>query len=175
MPEQQLNGTEVLGSPVDQRRLGAPHRVRAVVGGIESQFLNPASQDSRVLPRPKVRRVVDATRKQEVVRPQTRLLDPLLDSVSCCGCHLKLNGALSLVLHDDGPRCDLVTVADVPTLRLTRSHPRSLLSIPTLKRASSRTRLSICRRTRSAQTSLTLNGDSGRRSCPCSMGRVDHR
>ena len=44
------------------------------------------------------------------------------------------------------------------TSRLTRSHPRSLLSIPRLKRASSRTRSSICRRTRSAQMSLTLNG-----------------
>ena len=44
------------------------------------------------------------------------------------------------------------------TLRLTRSQPRSLLSIPKLKSASSRTRLSIWRRTRSAQISLTLNG-----------------
>jgi len=44
------------------------------------------------------------------------------------------------------------------TLRLTRSQPRSLLSIPRLKRASSRTRLSICRRTRSAQMSLSLKG-----------------
>jgi len=41
MPEQQLNCTEVLCSPVDQHRLGAPDRVRAVVGRIESQFLNP--------------------------------------------------------------------------------------------------------------------------------------
>src|SRR5678815_5298745 len=44
------------------------------------------------------------------------------------------------------------------TLRLTRSHPRSLLSMPRLKRTSSRTRASICRRTRSAQMSSSLNG-----------------
>ena len=44
------------------------------------------------------------------------------------------------------------------TFRLTRSQPRSLLSMPKLKRASSRTRFSIQSRTRSAQMSLSLNG-----------------
>lgn len=44
------------------------------------------------------------------------------------------------------------------TLRLRRSQPRSLLSKPKLKRASSRTRPSSCSRTRSAQMSLTLKG-----------------
>src|SRR5690606_34859141 len=44
------------------------------------------------------------------------------------------------------------------TLRATRSHPRSLLSMPRLKSASSRTRLSIWRRTRRAQMSLSLKG-----------------
>ncbi len=44
------------------------------------------------------------------------------------------------------------------TLSATRSQPRSLLSMPRLNRASSRTRPSIWSRTRSAQMSLSLNG-----------------
>src|ERR1700733_6694055 len=39
-----------------------------------------------------------------------------------------------------------------------RSHARSLLSIAKLKRASSLHRLAICKRTRIAQISLSLNG-----------------
>ena len=63
--------------------------------------------------------------EQMVIRPQSRLLDPLLDSVARCGRDLELNRALSLVLHDDGPRCHLVTVADVPDLE-AESVPRSV-------------------------------------------------
>src|SRR5574343_251734 len=44
------------------------------------------------------------------------------------------------------------------TFRATKSHPRSLLSIPRLRSASSRIRPSIWNRTRSAQMSLGLNG-----------------
>src|SRR5450432_3413810 len=61
-----------------------------------------------------MRRVVDATRKDEVVRSQSGLLDPLLDSVASYWCDLELNRTLGLVLHNDGPSCHLVTVADVP-------------------------------------------------------------
>lgn len=46
-----------------------------------------------------------------------------------------------------------------------------LLSMPRLNSASSCTRLSICGLTRSAQMSLSLNGASARRSCPCSKVR----
>jgi hypothetical protein len=48
--EQQLHGSEVLGAPVDQRRLGTTHRVRAVVRRVESEFFDPAFEDSSVLP-----------------------------------------------------------------------------------------------------------------------------
>jgi hypothetical protein len=52
---EQLHGAQVLCAPVDQRRLGAPHRMRAVVGWIEAEFLNPAFVDPGVLPRPQMR------------------------------------------------------------------------------------------------------------------------
>jgi hypothetical protein len=32
MAEQQLHGAQILGTPVNQRRLGPPHRMRAVLG-----------------------------------------------------------------------------------------------------------------------------------------------
>ena len=34
MPEQQLHGAQVLGPPIDQRRLGPSHRMRPVVGRV---------------------------------------------------------------------------------------------------------------------------------------------
>jgi hypothetical protein len=37
-----LHSTQVLRSPIHQSCLGAPHRVRAVVCGIEAEFLHPA-------------------------------------------------------------------------------------------------------------------------------------
>jgi hypothetical protein len=105
-----------------------------------------------------MRRVVNATREHEVIRPQSGLLDPLVDGVWGCWCDLELDWPLGLVLHDDGARRHLVTVADVPDPNADRVAAARLLWIPRLKRASSRTRSSICKRTRSAQTSLSLNG-----------------
>lgn len=42
-----------------QRHLGAPHRVRAIVCGIKSKFLDPALEDSSVLPRSQMWRFVN--------------------------------------------------------------------------------------------------------------------
>jgi hypothetical protein len=41
MPEQQLNGPKVLGATVDQRRLGAPQRMRPAVSAVEAELLDP--------------------------------------------------------------------------------------------------------------------------------------
>jgi hypothetical protein len=43
---EQQHGSQHFCAAVDQRRLGAPCRVRAVVGGIEAEFLDPAYADS---------------------------------------------------------------------------------------------------------------------------------
>jgi len=114
MAKQQLDRTQVLGAAVDQRVLGAPHRVGSVVRRIEAQFLDPPVQDPRVLPGTKVRRPMGAARKQEVLRSQPGLLDPLLHGISSRLGDLELHGPLRLVLHDDGARCHLVAVTDVP-------------------------------------------------------------
>jgi hypothetical protein len=65
--KQQLHGAQVLGATVDQRRLGSPHRMRAVLSGIETKFLDPAPENSSVLPRAQVWRGVDAAREQEIL------------------------------------------------------------------------------------------------------------
>ena len=40
---------------INQRCLGTPHRVRAVVGRIKPEFLNPVLEDPSVLPRSQMR------------------------------------------------------------------------------------------------------------------------
>jgi len=44
-----------LRAPIDQRRLGSPHRVRAVLCRVKAKLLDPALKDSGVLPRSQVR------------------------------------------------------------------------------------------------------------------------
>ena len=69
MAQEQLHGSQVLRTPVDQRRLGAQYRMRTVVSGIKAKFFDPAFDNPRLLPRAQMRRVVEAARKQEVLRP----------------------------------------------------------------------------------------------------------
>jgi hypothetical protein len=50
MPEQQLNGPQVLRAPVDQRCFCSPHRVGTVRGSIQTDRTHSRSDDARVLP-----------------------------------------------------------------------------------------------------------------------------
>ena len=62
VPEQQLNGPKVFSATVDQRRLGAPQRVRAVVTAIEAELLDPGIHNSGVLvPQPGQPSLADAS------------------------------------------------------------------------------------------------------------------
>ena len=54
--------------------------------------------------------------EQEVLGLQSGGLDPLLHGVTGSWRDLELNGSLGLVLHHDGPRGELVAVADVADL-----------------------------------------------------------
>lgn len=94
--------------------------------------------------------------EQEVLRLQPGPLDPGLQCAPSGLRNLALHRTLGLVLHDDSAVAIWSPWHTSRTLSATRSHPRSLLSMPKLKSASSRTRLSIWRRTRSAQMSFRL-------------------
>jgi len=50
MSEEQLYGAKVLGAPIDQGRLRPAHRVRSIVGAVQSQVFNPMLEDPCVLP-----------------------------------------------------------------------------------------------------------------------------
>ena len=130
--------------------------MRPVACWVKSKFLDPGREDSSVLARTQMRRVVDAARKQKVLGFQPCLLDPVLDGVARCLRDLELHRALGLVLQHYGATCHLVAVADVTDLE-TNQVASAQLAVG-LKRASSRARPSIWRRTRSAQMSLSLNG-----------------
>lgn len=120
MAEQQLHGTEVSRPSVDQRCLRPSHRVRSVVGRIQSEFSDPATKNAGVLPGAEVRRVVHSAREQEVVLSQSGAMDPGLHSLAGSGCELKLHRTLRLVLHHCCPRGNVLSVADVHDLQANK-------------------------------------------------------
>ena len=82
MTEQQLNGPKVFSATVDQRRLGAPQRVRPVVTAIQAELLDPGIHNSGVLASRQVSRFAHATRKQCVLHGQPGVPDPDTDRVT---------------------------------------------------------------------------------------------
>ena len=51
VPEQQLHGSQVLCSPINQGGLCPPKRMRSVTNPIQSDLADPGVNDSGVLPR----------------------------------------------------------------------------------------------------------------------------
>lgn len=102
VPEERLNSTQVLGSTVDERRLRPAHRVRTVIGAVQSKLIDPVPKDAGVLPGAQMWGGAKAAGKQEVLGPQLSLLDPSLKRLPSCLREFELHRALGLVLHDDG-------------------------------------------------------------------------
>jgi hypothetical protein len=113
VPEEQLHGAQVLGTPIDQRRLRPPHRVRPVVGAVKTQLVDPVPEDPGVLPSAEMRGVVEPAGKQEVFLLQSGKLDPRLNGLPGGRRDFELHWALRLVLDDDGARRHLVAMAHV--------------------------------------------------------------
>jgi len=76
MTKQQLHGSQIPGSPIDERRLRTPDRVRAVRRRIKADLFDPTVHNASVLPRAEVRRRMQSTREQIVFGPECRRLDP---------------------------------------------------------------------------------------------------
>ena len=87
--------------------------MRTVVGRIKANFLNPGTENSRVLARTKVGRPVNSTRKEEVVRLQRRFFYPRRGRFARGFGDLKLNWATGLLLHHDRSTRDAITMANV--------------------------------------------------------------
>jgi hypothetical protein len=111
--EQELNGAEVLGPAIDQRRLGPAHRVRAIRRGIKTNFLDLAVDDSRVLAGAQVRRFAEPAGEEVAVRLQSSLLDPSRDQLSGRRRDLELDRALRLLLQHNRTPFHPITVANV--------------------------------------------------------------
>lgn len=126
VPEEQLYGAKILGSTVDQRCFGPSHRVRPIVGAVKTKFVNPMPEKARVLSSAEMGRIVNSARKKIVVRLQSRVLDPRLQSISG-GCRdFELNRSLGLVLHDSGAGCHLVAMADFSDFECDQVAPAQL-------------------------------------------------
>jgi hypothetical protein len=87
--------------------------MRAVVCWVKTELDYPVLKKTGVLARTQVWGAVDAARKQEVFRFQPSKLDPLQECVTSAGGDLELHGTLSVVLHHDRSRSDLIPVTDI--------------------------------------------------------------
>jgi len=111
--KEELHGSQVPSSPVDQGWLGAPDRVGSVRGRIETDLLHPPIHNSSVLPSAKVRRCAQSAGEQIVVAAERRRLDPYLDGLPRCWGDLELHWPLGLLLKNYRPRCHSITMAHV--------------------------------------------------------------
>jgi hypothetical protein len=90
MSKKQLNRSEVLGTAVNQRRLGPAHRMSPEVSAVEPKVVDPPSEDPCVLASPKVRRFVHST-GGKTFRLQPGQFDPGLHGLSGGWRDFKLN------------------------------------------------------------------------------------
>ena len=65
--EQQLHGSKVFCTAIDQRRLGPLHRMGPILGTIQTKLVYPVPKNSGVLPRTQVRRIVKPTGEKKVI------------------------------------------------------------------------------------------------------------
>ena len=100
--QQQLNRPQVLRALVDQCRLRAPHRVRAVGGRVKAGGHHPVLDDSRVLPGGDMGGLVQPARKEEAFGPQAGLRDPGGHGRARRLGQFELHRPLRLPLHDHG-------------------------------------------------------------------------
>ena len=69
--QQELHGAQVLGSSIDQRRLGAADGMGSVSGRIKTDFLDPGIHNSSIPSGAQMRGRMNAAREEEVVRRET--------------------------------------------------------------------------------------------------------
>src|SRR5438477_12902324 len=55
VPEQQLNGSEISGPPIDHRSFRTSHRMRAVCRCVQTDRVDPRPNNPRILPSRKMR------------------------------------------------------------------------------------------------------------------------
>ncbi len=87
VPEQELDSAQILRLAIDE----PPHRVRAIGVTVKANFLDPAVNDTGVLPSSKVWRCMHSTREDVVVASQLGHLDPSADGFARSSGDLELH------------------------------------------------------------------------------------
>jgi hypothetical protein len=118
VPKQQLHGSEILRTTINQGRLGPSKRRRAVTGSIQPYLPDPGANNSGLLPRGQMGRGADFARKQSLRRRQTGTSNPVAHSLARRLGDFKLHRALGLLLRNDHSRRDHLAIADIPHTQL---------------------------------------------------------
>lgn len=119
------------------RRLGSPHRVRALGARVEPGGRDSSVDDSCILSCRQMLRRLPTTWKRAATAFPTDEGEPSRERNFDLLRDVKLHGPLCLLLDDGGPDLES-NYRTASTLSFTRSQARSLLPMVRLKRASSR-------------------------------------
>ncbi len=79
--QQQLHSAQILGPPIDQRRLGAADGMCSVSGRIKTDFLDPGIHNPSVLSGAQMRGRVNAAWEEKVIRRKTCCLIQLVKAI----------------------------------------------------------------------------------------------
>ena len=71
MAQQKLHSAQVLGPPIDQRRLGPTDGMGSVSGGIKTNFLDPGIHNPSILPDAQMGRRTNTAWEEKVLRRET--------------------------------------------------------------------------------------------------------
>lgn len=118
MPQKDLNGAQVAGRLLDDRRLGAPKRVRVVILGLEADPGYPLPYQPGVLPRVHVAHVIVAAREYVIVDRAATTLKPGEQGLSSRFYQLELDWPFRFLLHDESAIPDATTGDDVTDAHL---------------------------------------------------------
>ena len=100
-PNEELYRTKILGLSVDQSRLGAAHRMRAVDRWVKPDVRNPPSTSRAYCLVERCGEQLHSAGEQIVAAPKVCCIAPLGDRFTGLGGDLELNRLPCLLLHDD--------------------------------------------------------------------------
>ena len=136
--EQPLHGAEVSGLSIDLRCLCPAERVRAVSVWLQSNRRYPATDKPSVLARRDMWSVMKEAWKHRSARNHLRRIDPGQNGFTRIFRQFELNGRLVLLWITETRSRTRSPFTRSFTASLTRSQPRSLLSMATLSNVRSR-------------------------------------
>ena len=109
--EQDLNGPQISGRLVDDRCLGSPERMGAILRAGQTDPRHPLIDKAGILPRAEMIGMIDAAWEDEIIQRSATTLKPGEQAGPGVCEQLELHGTFRLLLDDHRPRSDL-TAAD---------------------------------------------------------------